>query len=1128
MSFAAASAGAVTLTVTPDNLTLQKADPPNSVSATATATLDSRQSCEGDFPISDYTYEQFWNWSTDNGNLWNPSSGETVADRNTSNFSYTDAGELQHCSQLPSTIKVKATCKIYGGVDDSGEPIVIDADAPLQGPGVSEDQDTVTVTYLNPLTIPGNTQVLSGSPGATVTFSTAFSGGKAPISPESPTPLGGAVTISGSQLTYSYRIPSGAPEGALEDIVKVNGQPTSCGGNSAQIAVTINVLAGPSIAPDPLMLSGSPGATVSGDLAVSGGTADYRWQANNGGSVDPTAGSSVTYSYRIPEDATAGTRSDTVTVTDANGATDEATVTINVLPGPTIEPDPLTLSGSPGATVSGDLAVSGGTADYRWQANNGGSVDPTTGSSVTYSYRIPEDATAGTRSDRVTVIDANGATDEATVTINVTEGPTIEPDPLTLSGSPGATVSGDLAVSGGTADYRWQANNGGSVDPTTGSSVTYSYRIPEDATAGTRSDRVTVIDANGATYTSRVSITVTEIPPTPDLSVNPNALKLTGAAGTEVSSDELQVTGGSGSFALSAEKGTVERKGNAVLYTYRIPPGSSGTITDRVTVSDSDPDVAPVTVPVTIEVLPPIAVTPSPLELSALSLVGVEGEASEPFAVSGGTPPYYLSVASGGSGTVEPARLDAPGSATYAVAIPASSAAVVISDLIVITDSSGNSVEAPVTVQVAASDSLSSRTDLTPNQRNVASAIETVCPQLGKMSSRTAEQEDLFQQCSEMLENSSSSGIPNTLTEITTEKASASTSVGVETGTQQFANIGSRLAALRGGATGVSLSGLSFSVDGQALSAGQVADATITQMSGGAASADNSFGRWGFFLNGSFNFGDKDTTQNESGFDFSTAGVTAGADYRFTDQLIAGGALGYAKADTTFDSDGGGLDTETWHIAGYGTYHWSDRGYVDAIVEYGWQSYDSTRNIRYQVASTTGAISRQAQADYDGTQFGVSIGTGYDFDEGPISYGFYGRAGYLQVDVDGFTEKGAGGLNLNLNDFSSTSVTTTLGARLSRVFNTSYAVLVPQARVEWEHEYDQDADMLVASFAADPIASAFGIDTDSPDRDYFRVGLGISAVFRYGLSAFINYDALLDKSDWTDNLIDVGVRWEFE
>jgi outer membrane autotransporter protein len=131
------------------------------------------------------------------------------------------------------------------------------------------------------------------------------------------------------------------------------------------------------------------------------------------------------------------------------------------------------------------------------------------------------------------------------------------------------------------------------------------------------------------------------------------------------------------------------------------------------------------------------------------------------------------------------------------------------------------------------------------------------------------------------------------------------------------------------------------------------------------------------------------------------------------------------------------------------------------------------------------------------------------------------------VDVDGFRETGAGGLNLAMEDFDATSVTTTLGGKISRVINTDWAVLVPQLRFEWEHEYDNDATRLLARFAADPTRTAFGIETDDPDRDYFRLGLGVSAVFPYGWSGFVNYNTVLDKQDWTDHLIDVGARWEF-
>ena len=888
-------------------------------------------------------------------------------------------------------------------------------------------------------------------------------------------------------------------------------------------------------------LQGSPGQTVTFNTSFSGGRGPYTVTSSLGATVTVSPqGSTLAYSYVIPAGARP-TLTDTVSLsgqsTECGG--DSATILVTIKVGPELSatPSPLVLPpGAPGETVEGSVTVSGGVPGYSANANVG--ETSTGGNTVTYRYPIPGDAPEGTIDAAITITDSAENPQSITVPVQITvSGPAappiaVTPSPLVLPpGAPGETVEGTLTVSGGVPGYTASANLGDAS--ASGNTVTYRYAIPGDAAEGTIDDAViTITDSaeNPQSITVPVQITVSG-PITPTLSASPSPLVLPPGAPGDTVEGTLTVSGGMSGYTARANVGDASASGNTVTYRYAIPSDApDGTVDAVITITDSAEVPQSITVPVqiavSVPVAPPIAATPSPLELSALSRVGVEGEKTASFDVSGGTPPYFLSVASGGSGTVKPARLDTAGQATYAVAIPASSAAVVISDLVVITDSSGNRIELPVTVDVAASDTLSSRADLTPNERNVARAIETVCPQLGMMSSRTAEQEDLFQQCRQMLENSSSSGIPNTLEQVTTEKARASTSVAVETGNQQLANIGSRLAALRGGATGVSLQGFTLNVDGQPVPAQMAAGALASQLSGGAASGDSAFGRWGFFLNGSFNFGDKDTTENETGFDFSTTGVTAGADYRFSDQLVAGGAVGYARSDTTFDSDGGGLDTETWHLAAYGTYGWSERGYVDAIVEYGWQSYDSTRNIRYQIASDTGVVSRKAKADYDGTQFGASIGAGYDFDKGPLSYGLYGRAGYVQVDVDGYRERGASGLDLSLDDFDATSVTTTLGARVSQVFNTSWAVLVPQARAEWEHEYDQDADTLVARFAADPTATAFGIETDSPDRDYFRIGVGLSAVFPHGFSAFVNYDTVLDQQDWTDHLIDVGVRWE--
>lgn len=879
-------------------------------------------------------------------------------------------------------------------------------------------------------------------------------------------------TLSETGDSIDYQVPTGVPHcTALTDTLTVDwktcsgfGNDVVCtDGNPVSTGIKATVVDPLTVSPSTGAIAGASGSLQTISLQLAGGRAPYKTPVSSSGASVSLSGS--TLSYRIPTSATSD-YSDTITLGgdpagDACGGNSASiSLQVSVTPSLTISPESTDLGEvAPGETLEATFRVSGGTPAYTSEILSGppgatlSTPSPSDGSMV-FRYAIPADAASGANSVTIRVQDSGQGESQQSATANLTFNLVAPPPPDTLTiqpqsrdlgvFQPGQTVQSSFIVSGGTPAYTATLTSGpeGARVTNSGQTLTFSYRVPANATPGANSASIQVRDS-----------------------------------------------------------GTPQQVANA-------------TLTFAVAISGS-----------------PLSADPQAIPVNALSLVNVTNQVEETFQVSGGAPPYRLSVVgvSGGIlGRVEPAELSLAGPATYIVDIPANAQ----SDLrfenrIQIIDSEGASLAVTVRANVTASNTLSTQPGLTPNQRSVARAVETVCPQLATTPERTADQEDLLEQCTDMLQNPRAPGIPNTLEQITNEKANASKSAAIETGTQQMANIGARLAALRSGSTGIDFGSLALNLDGQSLSGSQLAALAASGLSGGGASADGTFGRWGFFLNGTVNFGDRNATTNETGFDFSTTGITGGVDYRFSDNFVAGGAIGYAKNDVDFDSNDGGLDTETWHIAAYATHYLTERTYVDAILEYGWNDYDSKRNVAYQITSTLDPVSRQARASYSGNQFGASLGAGYDTNEGPLAYGVYGRLGYLKVDVDSFREKNAGGLNLMMDSFDATSVTTVLGARISRVINTDKAVLVPQARIEWEHEYDNDAAALRARFAADPSGTTFRVFTDDPDRDYFRIGLGLSAVFPRGVSGFVNYNTLIDKQDWTDHLIDAGVRWEF-
>jgi len=238
---------------------------------------------------------------------------------------------------------------------------------------------------------------------------------------------------------------------------------------------------------------------------------------------------------------------------------------------------------------------------------------------------------------------------------------------------------------------------------------------------------------------------------------------------------------------------------------------------------------------------------------------------------------------------------------------------------------------------------------------------------------------------------------------------------------------------------------------------------------------------------------------------------------------VAGFALGYGSSDVTIDSNGGDLNATAWNATLYSTYYPTDQFYLEGSASYGWGSYDQTRNIAYSLLGAP----RKAKADFDGTQYALMLGAGYDITRGAYIFDVYGRLNYVSADLDGYRERGANGLDLNIRDQSSTSFRSVLGGQVTRSVSLPWAVLLPQAWAEWSHEFEAGDDKVSGSFVYDPSQIAFALATDRFDTDFFRLGVGLGAQFAKGRTAFISYETALGLSDYMEQSVNLGVRLNF-
>ncbi len=404
---------------------------------------------------------------------------------------------------------------------------------------------------------------------------------------------------------------------------------------------------------------------------------------------------------------------------------------------------------------------------------------------------------------------------------------------------------------------------------------------------------------------------------------------------------------------------------------------------------------------------------------------------------------------------------------------------------------------------------LITRENLNDTQRATAQAIDQLC---------TTTNETLQNQCSN-LASLSDAEASIALSQIAPDEVTAQGSSSVEIVTTQLSNVRARLAALRNGpsSTMFALQGITLAMNGDTLPFGLLADASDVSNGLSGLFEDS---RFALFMSGRINFGEKDSTARETGFDFDTNGITFGLDYWFNSQLVMGGAFGYADTDSSFNNNGGSMDATARSLSFYGSYYLEQDAYIDWIATFGSNDFNTRRTIIYSGVNTL------TQGSTGGNQFGLSTTAALDFPIKKLLISPYLRLDYVNADIKGYRESGGGGLALAIDKQNTQSLTTALAVRLSQAISRRWGVLTPSAYAEWEHEFKDDGRLITARFVEDP-STAFSIPTDNPDRDYFRFGTALSATFPRGKSAYISFGTVVGQDNITNSTLELGGRIEF-
>lgn len=230
-------------------------------------------------------------------------------------------------------------------------------------------------------------------------------------------------------------------------------------------------------------------------------------------------------------------------------------------------------------------------------------------------------------------------------------------------------------------------------------------------------------------------------------------------------------------------------------------------------------------------------------------------------------------------------------------------------------------------------------------------------------------------------------------------------------------------------------------------------------------------------------------------YEIDVFGGTVGVEYRVNDRWAVGAALIGNSADVDMDNYGD-IDADGYGVAIYASYYhrnlFNGPGDWYADLLYGYSAFDN--DIERNTFGGT------ADGSADSTNNTIEFFTGYNLTHGSWVHGPYASLAWTDGELDSYTESGPGAASFPSMDYESTL--SRLGYSVSKIIPITTGTLIPQVRVAWEHEFEDDE------------VTIGGVPIGLPDEDRFIAGAGVAWQFSESGRLILNYEGrFLDDAD---------------
>jgi uncharacterized protein with beta-barrel porin domain len=241
--------------------------------------------------------------------------------------------------------------------------------------------------------------------------------------------------------------------------------------------------------------------------------------------------------------------------------------------------------------------------------------------------------------------------------------------------------------------------------------------------------------------------------------------------------------------------------------------------------------------------------------------------------------------------------------------------------------------------------------------------------------------------------------------------------------------------------------------------------------------------RNGWWLKGFGYFGNQEARGALTEYDSRIVGTMLAYDVPLGLNTRAGLGFGYAQSTIdgkTYDAE---TDFDTYQATAY-IGHERGPWFVHGSASFGWNEYSDMRHIEFP------GIDRIASADYNGQDYTAFARTGYHFPVQKFTITPLASLQYSRVNIEGYTETGAGDANLVVESQHYDFLESGLGAKVERDFSFRNWAFVPEVRFEWLHELSNPKLQQTAEFnVGSPSFTTDGLKTVA---DTYHAGTGLT------------------------------------